>query len=215
MARRIHIDIGFAFVRGYGTIHGSFINLALRRSTLQKARDYFVLLGAAGAIVAFDQWTKYLVRTRLLLGESWAPLESAPFVRIVHWNNTGAAFGIFPAGGLIFTVVAVLVSGAILYYYPQIPRDQIGIRIALPMQLGGALGNLLDRLAIGTVTDFVSVGPVPVFNVADASITIGVAVLIVVMWIEERRRKRGEGTMESEGLAQEDESIAETERSVG
>ena len=182
---------------------------------MQKARDYFVLLGAAGAIVAFDQWTKYLVRTRLLLGESWAPLEWAPFLRIVHWNNTGAAFGIFPAGGLIFTVVAVLVSGAILYYYPQIPRDQIGIRIALPMQLGGALGNLLDRLAIGTVTDFVSVGPVPVFNVADASITIGVAVLIVVMWIEERRRKRGEGTMESEGLAQEDESIAETERSVG
>jgi signal peptidase II len=182
---------------------------------LQKARDYFVLLGAAGAIVALDQWTKYLVRTRLLLGESWAPFEWAPFVRIVHWNNTGAAFGIFPAGGLIFTVVAVLVSAAILYYYPQIPRDQIGVRIALPMQLGGALGNLLDRLTIGTVTDFVSVGPVPVFNVADASITIGVAVLIVVMWIEERRRKRDEAMEEAAGLAQEGESIAETERSVG
>jgi signal peptidase II len=183
---------------------------------LQKVRDYFVLLGVAGAIVTLDQWTKYLVRTRLLLGESWSPWEwLAPYARIVHWNNTGAAFGIFPAGGLIFTVVAVLVSAAILYYYPQIPRDQIGVRIALPMQLGGALGNLIDRLSIGTVTDFVSIGPVPVFNVADASITIGVAVLIVVMWIEERRRRRDEAAGESEVIPQEAENIAETERSVG
>jgi len=183
---------------------------------LQKVREYFVLLGAAGAIVALDQWTKYLVRTRLLLGETWSPWEwLAPYARIVHWNNTGAAFGIFPAGGVIFTVVAVLVSAAILYYYPKIPRDQIGVRIALPMQLGGALGNLIDRLSTGTVTDFVSVGPIPVFNVADASITIGVAVLVVVMWIEERRRRRDEAARESEDIPPEAESIAETGRSVG
>ena len=182
---------------------------------MQKVRDYLVLLGIAGAIVAFDQWTKYLVRTRLLFGETWSPWEwLAPYARIVHWNNTGAAFGIFPAGGLIFTVVAVLVSAAILYYYPRIPREQLGVRIALPMQLGGALGNLIDRLSIGTVTDFISLGPVPVFNVADASITVGVAVLIVVMWIEERHRRR-RAAAEGDEAAQDDENAAETETSVG
>jgi len=183
---------------------------------LQKVRDYLVLLGVAGTIVALDQSTKYLVRTRLLLGETWSPWEwLAPYARIVHWNNTGAAFGIFPAGGTIFTVVAVLVVAAIIYYYPQIPRDQIGVRIALPMQLGGALGNLIDRLSIGTVTDFISVGPVPVFNVADASITIGVAVLVVVMWIEERRRRREEAADETGDIPDEDDVIVETERMVG
>lgn len=182
---------------------------------MQKVRDYLMLLGVAGAIVALDQWTKYLVRSRLLLGETWSPWEwLAPYARIVHWNNTGAAFGIFPAGGAIFTVVAVLVVAAILYYYPQVPRDQMGVRIALPMQLGGALGNLIDRLSIGTVTDFISVGPVPVFNVADASITVGVAVLVVVMWIEERRRRGDEATDETGGIPDEDDVSAETERSV-
>jgi len=182
---------------------------------LQKVRDYLLLLGVAGAIVALDQWTKYLVRTRLLLGETWSPWEwLAPYARIVHWNNTGAAFGIFPAGGAIFTVVAALVVAAIIYYYPQVPRDQIGVRIALPMQLGGALGNLIDRLSLGTVTDFVSVGPIPVFNVADASITIGVAVLVVVMWIEESRRRREEAANEPGDIPDEDDVIVETERTV-
>ena len=77
------------------------------------------------------------------------------------------------------------------------------------------MGNLIDRLTIGTVTDFVSVGPVPVFNVADASITVGVAVLIVVMWIEERQRRRDEAEMESGEVPQEDEPIADSESSVG
>jgi signal peptidase II len=111
-------------------------------------------------------------------------------------------------------VVAVLVVAAIIYYYPQVPRDQIGVRIALPMQLGGALGNLIDRLSLGTVTDFVSVGPIPVFNVADASITIGVAVLVVVMWIEESRRRREEAAYEPGDIPDEDDVIVETERTV-
>lgn len=182
---------------------------------MQKVRDYLLLLGVAGAIVALDQWTKYLVRTRLLLGETWSPFEwLAPYARIVHWNNTGAAFGIFPAGGTIFTVVAVLVVAAIIFYYPQVPRDQIGVRIALPMQLGGALGNLIDRLSIGSVTDFMSIGPIPVFNVADASISIGVAVLVVVMWIEERHRRRDEAADETGDISDEDDVIVETERLV-
>jgi signal peptidase II len=174
-----------------------------------------MLLGISGAIIALDQWTKYLVRSNLLYGETWSPWEwLAPIARIVHWNNTGAAFGIFPAGGVIFTIVAIVVSAAILYYYPQVPREQIGVRIALPMQLGGALGNLIDRLTIGTVTDFVSIGPVPVFNVADACITVGVAVLIVVMWIDERRRRR-EDAVQDVRVNAEEEASENPENQVG
>ena len=163
----------------------------MKRSLL---RDYGFLIGVAGVIVALDQWTKYLVRTYLQIGETWVPFDwLRPYARIVHWNNTGAAFGIFPSGGGIFTVIAVLVIGAILYYFPQIPRQQVASRIALGLQLGGASGNLLDRLYHGPVTDFVSVGSFAVFNVADSCISIGAVLLVVAMWVEERRNKEHAG----------------------
>jgi signal peptidase II len=157
---------------------------------LTKVRDYLILAGLAGTAVALDQWTKYLVRVRLELGEIWVPWDwLAPYARIVHWNNTGAAFGLFQSGGLVFTIVAFVVSLAILYYYPRVPAGQVPLRLALALQLGGAIGNLIDRLALGTVTDFISIGTFPVFNLADASISIGVAVLVAGMWVEERRRR--------------------------
>lgn len=181
----------------------------LWEGVLARVRDYLVLLGLSGIVVALDQWTKYLVRSRLSFGEIWSPWAwLAPYARIVHWNNTGAAFGLFRSGGLIFTVVAVIVSLAILYYYPRVPASQIPLRLALALQLGGAVGNLLDRLVQGTVTDFISLGTFPVFNVADASISMGVAVLVAAMWIEERRRRAP--------VAEEQaEASPESERQVG
>ena len=159
---------------------------------MTRARDYLILSGVAGVIVALDQWTKYLVRSRLAVGEIWAPVPAlSPYVRIVHWNNTGAAFGLFPSGGLAFTLVAIVVSLAIVYYFPRVPGRQSLLRFALALQLGGAIGNLIDRLLLGTVTDFVSVGTFPVFNVADSCISIGVALLVAAMWVEERRHRAG------------------------
>ena len=150
-----------------------------------------LLIGCSGLIVALDQWTKYLVRTQLEVGETWMPIAwLAPYARVIHWNNTGAAFGLFPTASVVFTVVACLVSVAILYYFPRVPAGQWPLRVALILQFAGALGNLIDRLVIGTVTDFISVGTFPVFNVADSSISIGVAVLVAGMWLEERRRPR-------------------------
>jgi len=154
---------------------------------LSKLRDYITLFGVAGAVVALDQWTKYLVRTKLALGEYWSPFPwLTPFARILHSNNTGAAFGLFPSGSAIFTVVAILVSIGIVVYYPRVPRSQRALRFALALQLAGALGNLISRLIDGTVTDFISLGQFAIFNVADASISIGTAILIAVMWLEER-----------------------------
>jgi signal peptidase II len=142
--------------------------------------DYNFLFSVAGLIILIDQITKWIVRVNIPFGQSWMPLEwLAPYARIVNWYNTGAAFGMFQRGGGIFAVLAVIVSSAILIYYPLIPRSDKFLRLALAMQMAGALGNLIDRMTVGAVTDFVSVWTFPVFNVADASISLGVVILLL------------------------------------
>jgi signal peptidase II len=164
------------------------------RSLISTVRTYLVLVLISGIVVVLDQWTKYLVRTSLEVGESWFPLpDFAPFLRIVHWHNTGAAFGIFPQASTIFTVVAVVVAIVIVVYWPRVPAGQWALRLALAMQLGGALGNLTSRLTLGVVTDFIAVGNFPVFNVADSSISVGVAILVIATWIDERRVRKAQG----------------------
>lgn len=162
-------------------------------------RKYWTIVLIALLIVGLDQWTKWLVRVNIPIGETWLP-ESlgwlSPYARIVHWYNTGAAFGIFKEGGMVFTVLAFLVIGAILYYYPQVERSDWSLRLAMSMQLGGAIGNLIDRLTIGHVIDFVSVGTFPVFNVADASISLGCVVLLLGVWWNERAQKKKAAIME-------------------
>lgn len=176
---------------------------------MDKLKKIATLLAGSGFIIASDQFTKNLVRTNLAFGEVWEPVETlAPFIRIVHWQNTGAAFGIFPTGGLVFTVIAVLVFIAIVYFYPQIPSEQRLLRLALMMQLGGAIGNFIDRILHGPVTDFVAVGNFPVFNVADASISVGTALLILSMWLEERRLRKDD-------KVEATEAVTEVEPGVG
>jgi signal peptidase II len=107
----------------------------------------------------------------------------------VHWKNSGAAFGILQGFGDVFTVLAILVAIAIIYYFPQVPRQDWTLRLAMGLQLGGALGNLIDRVTQGSVIDFISIGTFPVFNVADSSISVGVAILILGLWFKERGSK--------------------------
>jgi signal peptidase II len=154
---------------------------------------YLPLLLFASLIVALDQWTKWLVRTNIPFGGSWVPEGwdwLSPYARIVHWYNSGAAFGMFQNGNLVFAVLAFIVIGAIFYYYPLVERTDWTLRLAMGMQVAGAAGNLVDRLTIGKVTDFISVGTFPVFNMADASITVGVVVLVLGIWIKERADAR-------------------------
>ncbi len=113
-------------------------------------------------IVGRDQISKVLIRQNLAFGEIWIPWEwLTPYARFVHISNTGAAFGMFKNGNPIFMVLAVIVSGAILYYYPRIPDTEKVIRFSLSLQLAGAVGNLIDRIFFGHVTDFISVGNLP------------------------------------------------------
>lgn len=162
------------------------------KNVLQK---YGTIALIAAVIVLLDQWTKALVRANIPQSASWLPeslLWLSPYARIVHWYNTGAAFGMFKDASMVLTVLAFIVIGAILFYYPQVSRDDWSLRLALSMQLGGAVGNLIDRLTIGHVTDFISVGNFPVFNIADASISVGAVVLFLGVWLQERAEKKRE-----------------------
>ncbi|MCL4529803.1 MAG: signal peptidase II [Chloroflexi bacterium] len=155
-------------------------------------RDYLILLVPAGLIVALDQWTKWLVRTNLPFEGTWLPSWLSwlsPYARIVNWSNSGAAFGSFQNGNAVFTVLAILVIIAIIYYFPRVEASDWTLRAAMCLQMGGAAGNLVDRLLAGKVTDFISIGTFPVFNVADSSITVGVVVLLIGVWIKERSEK--------------------------
>ena len=156
-------------------------------------KSYWTIFMIAAIIVGFDQWTKWLVRTHISPGESWLPASLqwlSPYARIVHWYNRGAAFGMFQEGNMVFTVLAFVVVVAIIYYYPQISSVDWPLRLAMSMQMGGAIGNLVDRLTIGHVTDFISIGKFPVFNIADSSISIGCVVLLLGVWWQERVAKK-------------------------
>lgn len=151
-------------------------------------KNYLVLFPIAAGIVCLDQWTKLLIRNTLEIGEIW-PLWDwlTPYARVVHWKNTGVAFGMFQNNNLLFAILVSIIALVIIIYYPQLTEGDWFLRIALSMQLGGAVGNLIDRLTIGHVTDFISVGNFAVFNVADASVTVGVGIMIIGLWVEEKK----------------------------
>ncbi len=155
-------------------------------------RTYSLLIIVAIIIISLDQYTKYLVRQNLdLWTETWVPWDwMLPYMRIVHVPNTGVAFGMFQGFGDIFSIIAVIVVLIIIFYFPRVPESDWSLRLAMSLQLSGAIGNLIDRLVIGHVTDFVSVGNFPVWNIADASITIGVVVLVLGVWITESQEKK-------------------------
>jgi signal peptidase II len=136
------------------------------------------LPAVAGLTLVIDRISKWVVMDSLKPGESWNPVAALErWVSLTYVTNTGAAFGLFPDHGVIFMVVAVVVIAAIIFYYRHLPGEQWLIQISLGLQLGGALGNLVDRLRYGHVIDFIDFKVWPVFNVADSSIFVGVVIL--------------------------------------
>lgn len=134
----------------------------------------FVLL--AGAVAFFDQATKALIRESLPFGESW-PSADWP-VKLTHGSNSGAAFGMLQGQGAMLTVVGFVAIAAIFFYYVY-PPLQAGLqRVGLGLVLGGAVGNLADRLLRGEVTDFIDFPRYPDFNLADSSIVVGLIVIV-------------------------------------
>lgn len=178
---------------------------------LRRSRDLPVF-GTALIVLAADQISKYWVRQHLALGVPWDPAQwLRPVLRFTYVTNTGAAFGILRQLAPVYPFVAVAVIVAILFFYRRLPTDQTLILLSLGLQLGGAAGNLMDRLAsvakclpssfpglmglwealkCAQVTDFIDLNfwPLqewPVFNLADSSVVVGVCILALYLFLEE------------------------------
>jgi signal peptidase II len=135
-------------------------------------------LGVAALVLVADQVSKYLVLGNLSVGEMWNPVPFLrPFVTLTHVTNTGAAFGLFQEYGTLFAIVPFLVVGGMLIFYRYLPQGQVLLKVSLGLQLGGAVGNLVDRVRLGSVVDFIDFKIWPVFNVADMAIVAGTAIL--------------------------------------
>lgn len=136
----------------------------------------------AAVTIGLDQLSKYLVETRIPLYSYWTPIPALEgLFRFTHTANTGAVFGLFQGTGIFFAGLAIVVAGAIIYFNLTLPGRQRLLRLALGLQLGGALGNLVDRLRLGHVTDFIDIGPWYIFNLADLAIVSGVILFAIVL----------------------------------
>jgi len=145
------------------------------------------LPGVAILTLVIDRISKWVVMTNLRLGESWNPVAALePYVSLTYVTNTGAAFGLFPNYGVLFMVIAIVVVVTIIFYYRHLPGDQWLVQTSLGLQLGGALGNLMDRLLYGHVIDFIDFKVWPVFNLADSAIVVG-AVILAYHLLRDRR----------------------------
>ena len=139
-----------------------------------------LFLGLAAAIVATDQLTKAWIVSRLLPGESMSVVGD--YLRLVHGQNNGALFGLFRESAVLFGLASLIVIGLIVGYHARSGRSPY-MSVALGLLLGGAIGNLIDRLRLGHVVDFVDAGIGNVrwytFNVADAAISFAIILLVI------------------------------------
>lgn len=154
----------------------------------------WLVLGTAAAVVVLDQLSKRWIERNLPLYDSIIPIAALQnFFTFTHFTNTGAAFGLFRDQGILFIVIAAVVVVAIFIYSRYLPMDQWLVRFALGLQLGGALGNLIDRVRQGHVTDFIYFHFWPAFNVADAAIVVGVGLLALALILQKEPQPQDAG----------------------
>jgi len=122
-------------------------------------------------VLIIDQGTKYIVKTSMTLYES-IPIIPNIF-HLTYIENPGAAFGLLANQRVFFIVITTIILVAVIYFYYQLKTGHFLLRIALGMVVGGAIGNLIDRLRMGVVTDFFDFRIWPVFNIADSAIVLG------------------------------------------
>lgn len=148
------------------------------------ARRYGFLIAAAVTLCLLDQLTKYIIT--VTIGPAGADpgreIVVVPgFIFLRYIENTGMAFGLFRELGNFFIPIALAIMTAVLFYYRALRGRAFLLRTALALQMGGALGNLLDRVRLGYVVDFIAVPGFSVFNLADSAITVGVTALILLL----------------------------------
>jgi signal peptidase II len=140
----------------------------------------------AAVIVVIDRITKHLVVDGIAPG---AVHTFLPGVQLVHYRNSGVAFSFFSGGGPLVTGLTLVALAALLIYFIR-NASRPGLWVPTGLLVGGAVGNLIDRLQSGSVTDFIKLPAWPAFNVADMAITFGVLALLYVLE-GPRRREHG------------------------
>ncbi|MBH66622.1 MAG: signal peptidase II [Chloroflexi bacterium] len=129
--------------------------------------------------LVLDQLTKWIVIETLAVGESW---PETGLLRFTHAWNTGTAFSLFQGQGDILTWVSLGAVGVLTWIYRSLESRSWVLKVAFGMQFGGAIGNIIDRIRLGHVTDFLDVGWWPVFNIADSSIVVGIGLMVFYFW---------------------------------
>ena len=134
-----------------------------------------------------DQISKEIIIRTLKVGES---IPEEGFFRFTHVRKFGSAFSIIQDANLFLMIVGILAIILITYFLIFVAKDSVTLQISISLQLSGAFGNIIDRIRLGSVTDFIDVGSWPVFNIADSCISVGMAMLafyLYINWKEERK----------------------------
>jgi len=152
----------------------------------------FLLYAVGLLILAADQFTKFAAVRLLPVGES-QPLLGA-YLSLTVQRNTGAAFGMFPAATTALIALAAIIITFIAVWGPQLAKSTRLLTVGLGMALGGAAGNLIDRLRLGYVLDFLDLHFWPVFNVADIGITCGAILVVIALFLRARTNQRDNPT---------------------
>ena len=126
-------------------------------------------------IIALDQVSKFFIKANMTPGQS---IPGEGFFRITYSTNEGMVFGLFANQTFLITLTAIVGIAAIIIYSRYPIFNQVLVRVALGLMLGGAVGNLIDRIRLGEVIDFIDVGAWPVFNLADSAVVVGVVLII-------------------------------------
>jgi len=164
---------------------------SIDRKKLVREMWFFLV---AGIVIGLDQLSKYLVRVNMDLGQS---IPEEGFFRFTYGTNTGGVFGFFSNQTFLITVAAIISVVVILLYSRHKMAQSMLVKVSLGLILGGSIGNLIDRIRLGAVTDFIDVGAWPVFNLGDSAIDIGVVLLIAYLLMKMRKERREAKRVES------------------
>jgi signal peptidase II len=158
---------------------------SMKKSSVLTRELVFIVI--ASLTIALDQVSKFLVRDNMSLGES---IPEEGFFRITYLTNAGGVWGIFNNTAFLTVATTVVVIATIVLYlrYPRVKT--MTVRVALGLLLGGAIGNLADRIIHGRVTDFIDVGAWPVFNLADCAIVIGIIAAALYLIFSTRKTEK-------------------------
>ncbi|EKI4469490.1 TPA: lipoprotein signal peptidase [Staphylococcus pseudintermedius] len=141
-------------------------------------------------ILIGDQLTKFIIRTQMTLGESFAVVPK--FLYITSHRNNGAAWGILSGKMTFFYIITIIVLIALIVFYIKEAKNNMLMQIAISLLFSGALGNFIDRVSSGEVVDFIDTVifgyDFPIFNIADVSLTIGVVLLIIVLLKDQNQK---------------------------